>query len=154
VIPDPPRSEAVASLLLELRPRVQRIVAGFGIPAAEAEVLLRQTLLALLRHWHKVESPTAWLLATFEEKCSVYSRRHPAADPDPERTEISDPEPGAIEPAPEHSDVWLDLERTLEAVRECLAEGDEREARARAARAGEAAPESSGPPATRERHRR
>ena len=144
----------VASLLLELRPRIRRLIARFGIPAAAAEDLLRETVVALVRHWHKIESPTTGLLATFEEKCSVYSRRHPAVDPGTECTEISDPEPGAIERAPETSEVWLDLERTLEAVRECLAEGDAREARARAARDGEAAPESSGPPATRERHRR
>src|SRR5215208_6948934 len=134
---------------------MQRIVARFGIPAADAEILLRETVVALVRHWREIESPATWLLATFEEKCSVYSRRHQDADPDPERPEISEPEPGAIEPAPEASDVWLDLERTLEAVRECLAEGDAREAQARAARsADEAAPESGGPPATRERHRR
>ncbi len=153
MIPDTPRSGTVESLLLELRPRILRIVARLGIPSAEAEVLLRESVLALVRDWRQIESPPTWLLATFQEKCSVYSRRHRTADPGHELPEFSEPEPGAMPPAPEGSDVWLELERMLQAVRECLAEGDAREARARAARAGEVAPESSGP-ATRERHRR
>jgi DNA-directed RNA polymerase specialized sigma24 family protein len=153
VIPDTPRSGTVESLLLELQARIRRIIARLGIPAADAEVLLRESVLALARHWREIESPTTWLIATFQEKCSVYSRRHRATDPVQELPEISAPGLGAMEPAPEASDVWLDLERTLQAVRECLADGDAREARARAARAGEAAQESCGP-VTRERHRR
>ncbi|MFY9820220.1 MAG: sigma-70 family RNA polymerase sigma factor [Thermoanaerobaculia bacterium] len=71
-------SEAgIIDLLTRMTPRLQRILASFQIPAAEAEDLVQDACLSLVRNWARIECPEAWLTQALYRLChaSAISRR-------------------------------------------------------------------------------
>lgn len=58
-----------------LSPRLKRIVARFRIPPAEAEDLVQEACVALVRNWETVENPEAWLVRTLSRMCCTWLRR-------------------------------------------------------------------------------
>lgn len=73
-IRDPPLS--FDEFLIEMEPRLKRLLATYRIPAEDAEDVLQQTLLALLYQWERVRDPECWLLGTLKRHCLMYWRNH------------------------------------------------------------------------------
>jgi len=53
--------------------RLKRIVGSFRIASSEAEDLVQNACLALVRHWSRIDSPEAWLAQTLYKMCYRYS---------------------------------------------------------------------------------
>jgi RNA polymerase sigma factor (sigma-70 family) len=71
-------SEAgIVDLLTRMAPRLNRLMASFRIPAAEAEDLVQDACLSLVRNWPRIEYPEAWLTRALYRLCyaSATSRR-------------------------------------------------------------------------------
>lgn len=69
--PDPP----FEVLLRRLEPQISKIFARHAIPGTDAEDLLQETLFALVFKWETVNNPEPWLLATLQNRCSIYWRK-------------------------------------------------------------------------------
>ncbi|HEX4962564.1 MAG TPA: sigma-70 family RNA polymerase sigma factor [Thermoanaerobaculia bacterium] len=69
--------EDIVEVLTRLTPRLKRIIASFRIPAAEAEDLVQDACLSLVRNWTRIECPEAWLTQALYRMCyaSAISRR-------------------------------------------------------------------------------
>jgi RNA polymerase sigma factor (sigma-70 family) len=61
--------EGIIDLLTRMRPQMKRIMASFQIPAAEAEDLVQDVCLSLLRNWTRIECPEAWLTQALYRMC-------------------------------------------------------------------------------------
>ncbi len=70
----PFRNPEVARLLQRLRPRLHRILQRYQIPAADAEDLLHDAVIPLLRNWETIRRPDAWLVRTVANRCLMYWR--------------------------------------------------------------------------------
>ncbi len=68
------RSDEVAALLAEQRPKLGRILGHFRIPEQDAEDLLQDVLLSMVSRDESLESPEAWLLAGLRYRCLMYWR--------------------------------------------------------------------------------
>jgi len=68
------RSDEVAALLQQQRPKLGRILRHFRIPEQDAEDLLQDVLVSLVSRDDGVESPEAWLLAGLRYRCLMYWR--------------------------------------------------------------------------------
>jgi RNA polymerase sigma-70 factor (ECF subfamily) len=102
----PDGEQAMTELFTRVGPRLERIVAHFRIPAAEAEDLLQEVWLSAVRHWERLENPEAWLSRAFYLICCAHCGRRkkrqrlhymdvplletlaPAEKPAQERTEL------------------------------------------------------------------
>lgn len=69
--------EDIIDLLARMTPRLKRILASFRIPVAEAEDLVQDACLSLVRNWVRIECPEAWLAQALYRLCyaSAISRR-------------------------------------------------------------------------------
>jgi len=69
--------EGIVDLLTRMAPRLKRLMASFRIPAAEAEDLVQDACLSLVRNWPRIECPEAWLTQALYRLCyaSATSRR-------------------------------------------------------------------------------
>jgi RNA polymerase sigma factor (sigma-70 family) len=69
--------EGIIDLLTRMTPRLKRIMASFRIPAAEAEDLMQDACLSLVRNGSRIECPDAWLAQALYRLCyaSATSRR-------------------------------------------------------------------------------
>jgi DNA-directed RNA polymerase specialized sigma24 family protein len=64
------RKHQEPALLLErLWPRVRLLLEVHEVPAADAERLIQDTLLALLYKWEGIANHEYWLLKTLEHRC-------------------------------------------------------------------------------------
>lgn len=66
--------ESLAELFLRLRPCLRQTAARFRIPADEADDLIQDAALALVRSWSRVEFPEAWLRGALQHLCFLYHR--------------------------------------------------------------------------------
>ncbi len=69
------QSAAIGELLRRIRPRVKRLLKGYGMPFQDFEDLLQEALLDALRQWETIHNLEAWLLGTLRIKCLRYWRR-------------------------------------------------------------------------------
>lgn len=70
----PPPKPPLDELLREIRPKLYRLVRGFGIPEEDSEDLIQNTLLALVFRWDQVRNPDAWVVGTVKKNCLMYWR--------------------------------------------------------------------------------
>jgi DNA-directed RNA polymerase specialized sigma24 family protein len=63
------KHRAPALLLERLWPRVRALFELHHVPAADAERLIQDTLLALLYKWESIANHEYWLLKTLEHRC-------------------------------------------------------------------------------------
>jgi RNA polymerase sigma factor (sigma-70 family) len=61
-------------LVERLRPRLRRILRGYGIPPHDAEDLLQETFLAVLSKWESIDNKEAWVIGTLRHRCARYWR--------------------------------------------------------------------------------
>jgi RNA polymerase sigma factor (sigma-70 family) len=93
-LPAPPDTETLEALLESVRPRLKQVLRSYDIPFQDAEDLLQETILELLRKWDTVRHQDAWLVGALRFKCSNYWRSRRA-----ERIQAFDV-PALIELAP------------------------------------------------------
>jgi len=65
----------IVDLLTRMTPRLKRILASFRVPAADAEDLLQEACLALVRSWRRIDCPEAWLRQTLYRICYLWATR-------------------------------------------------------------------------------
>jgi len=65
---------SVDALLAEIQPRLVRILGAFRIPAADAEDLIQDVLLAFVLKRPSIVSPSAWLAEALRVRCREYLR--------------------------------------------------------------------------------
>ena len=56
--------QAVEAILLDLQPRMERILWHYRIPAQDAEDLVQEIFVSFVRRYETVENPEAWLVLT------------------------------------------------------------------------------------------
>jgi RNA polymerase sigma factor (sigma-70 family) len=71
----PDCEQGFVELVERMRPRLKRILASFRVPACDAEDLLQEAFLALVRSWGRIECPEAWLGQTLYRICCTYLTR-------------------------------------------------------------------------------
>jgi hypothetical protein len=71
--------EAVAELVLRLRPEIQRLLAEFEVPEREATEILREIVVLLSYRWDRVANREAWLLATLRRRCQRWRNERDGA---------------------------------------------------------------------------
>lgn len=108
--------ESLAAFLERVRPRVKRVLRGFGIPPEDAEDVLQEALLEAVRKWDTIQNLEAWLFGTLSFKCSKYWRHHrgdrvQAVDA-PVLEELARPQA----PAQEREEVLHDLQNLLKGL--------------------------------------
>jgi RNA polymerase sigma factor (sigma-70 family) len=105
---------ALESLVERLRPKLKRILRGYGIPPHDADDVLQEAFLAVFSKWDSIGNKEAWLAGTLRHRCARYwrERRKSMLEPvDAELLEaLSEPLPAPQERA---ALVW-DLESVLE----------------------------------------
>jgi RNA polymerase sigma factor (sigma-70 family) len=78
-----PSSSAVATelepLVERLRPRLKRILRGYGIPPHDADDLLQEAFLAVLNKWESIDNKEAWVIGTLRHRCARYWRERRAS---------------------------------------------------------------------------
>jgi RNA polymerase sigma factor (sigma-70 family) len=71
-------SSAVATeleaLVHRLRPRLKRVLRGYGIPPHDADDLLQEAFLAVLNKWGSIDNKEAWVIGTLRHRCARYWR--------------------------------------------------------------------------------
>jgi RNA polymerase sigma factor (sigma-70 family) len=112
-LPAPPDTETLEELLETARPRLRQVLKTCDIPFQDAEDLLQETFLELLRKWDTVRHREAWLVGALRFKCSHYWKRRRAerlqAFDLPELVEMSPPQA----PEQERGDLLHDLRRLV-----------------------------------------
>jgi RNA polymerase sigma factor (sigma-70 family) len=102
-------SETLEELLEQVRPRLKQVLKKYAIPFQDAEDLLQEAVLDLLRKWDTVRTKDAWLVGTLRFKCSDYWKRkrmeRVQAFDLPELSQISPPQA----PEQERTEVLHDL---------------------------------------------
>jgi RNA polymerase sigma factor (sigma-70 family) len=73
--PADPAAETLEELLVKVRPRLKQVLKKYDIPFQDAEDLLQESFLDLLRKWDTVRAKDAWLVGTLRFKCSDYWKR-------------------------------------------------------------------------------
>lgn len=66
--------ERIAGLFLALGPRMKRFLIRRGIPPAEAEDMLQEVFLGLVRNWLTVQHPVAWLMGSLRLRLYLHYR--------------------------------------------------------------------------------
>ncbi len=91
------------SLVERLRPKLRRILRGYGIPPHDAEDVLQEAFLAMIGKWESIGNKEAWLAGTLRHRCARYwrERRMSMLEPvDAEMLEaLSAPQPAPQERA-------------------------------------------------------
>jgi RNA polymerase sigma factor (sigma-70 family) len=62
-------------LIENVRPRLKRILHGYGVPPHDADDLLQETFLAVLDKWGSIHNKEAWLIGTLRHRCARYWRQ-------------------------------------------------------------------------------
>ncbi len=61
-------------LILRLRPKLKRVLGGYGVPPHDADDLLQEVFLAALIRWDSIENKEAWMIGTLRNRCARYWR--------------------------------------------------------------------------------
>jgi RNA polymerase sigma factor (sigma-70 family) len=85
-------AESIGELFRRLRPRLAAVLASHKIPPEDAEDLLQESILALLRRWDATRSPEDYLLGILRYQCATYIR-----DRYEERRQLLQVEPRALD---------------------------------------------------------
>jgi len=109
--------EEILQLMERMRARIGSLLHSFRIPPAEAEDLVQEGLLALVRSWDRVLDKERWLYSTLRYLCCGYLRRERygsrASGVDPEvLAALAPSDPGAQQ----RLDLQLDLEQLAETL--------------------------------------
>lgn len=73
--PSDEETEDLATLLERIRPRMRRLLRSYDIPALDAEDILQEAVVDVLRRWDSIYHKELWLLGTIRVKCSNYWKR-------------------------------------------------------------------------------
>src|ERR1700724_1018697 len=57
-------------LIKLLRPKLKRVLGGYGIPPHDADDLLQEVFLAALNRWDSIENKEAWMIGTLRNRCA------------------------------------------------------------------------------------
>jgi RNA polymerase sigma factor (sigma-70 family) len=71
----PSASLELGALVQRIRPRLKRILSGYGVPPQDADDLLQEVFFAAFRDWESIENQEAWLVGTLRISCARYWRR-------------------------------------------------------------------------------
>ena len=116
--------DSLRELLVRVRPRALWLLGRYRIPAADAEDLMQQTVLAFLIRHEEVREPEAWVLGTLRNQCLRFwrLRRQRAVEPLEESLgeRLAAPEPAEHELADLRHDLELALARLPERCRTVL----------------------------------
>ncbi|MEM7480328.1 MAG: RNA polymerase sigma factor [Acidobacteriota bacterium] len=107
-------SSSLEALLERSRGRLGRVLYRYRIPAQDAEDLLQETFLILVRQWETIRNPDAWLLVTLRNRCVIYWRRHKIRLFDMVDDAILEFLADGRAPSQEKADLKVDLEEVLE----------------------------------------
>ncbi|MFY9824433.1 MAG: sigma-70 family RNA polymerase sigma factor [Thermoanaerobaculia bacterium] len=101
--------DGIIDLLARMRPRLKGILASFRIPAMEAEDLLQDACLSLIRNWTRIENPEAWLTkALYRLSYASATARRRAALQNLDSTDL-ETLPLVQKPAQERAELLWDL---------------------------------------------
>ena len=81
--PDPaprPEDESLEQFLQRMRYRLKLVLRIYDIPPQDAEDLLQDTFIEVIRRWDSLYNKEGWVLGTLRFKCSKYWKRQ-RADP-------------------------------------------------------------------------
>lgn len=67
--------QLVEPLLEGLRPRIEQILCHYRIPPQDAEDLVQEILISLVRRYESIHSPEAWLVTALKYQCLLYWRQ-------------------------------------------------------------------------------
>jgi RNA polymerase sigma factor (sigma-70 family) len=73
MIPSSIESE-LEPLVQRLRPKLKRILGGYGIPPHDADDVLQEVFVAALGKWESIENKEAWITGTLRNRCARYWR--------------------------------------------------------------------------------
>jgi RNA polymerase sigma factor (sigma-70 family) len=62
-------------LIEKLRPRLKRILHGYGVPPHDADDVLQEAFLAVLGKWDSIDNKEAWMIGTLRHRCARYWRQ-------------------------------------------------------------------------------
>lgn len=106
-------SPPVEALLLRVQPEIDKVFARHAVPGSDAEDLLQETLFALIYKWDDIRNPEAWLLATLQNRCSIYWRSRDEDLFEAVDTAILDSLAGPQEPTQQQAELRHDLNAAL-----------------------------------------
>ncbi len=104
----------VEELFALVRPRLERVLARFRIPAHDAEDLVQEALIHFLRKRPQINVPDQWLVGAVRKECLMYWRRRRR------RLEVafSGIEEDIAEEPPQEAHAWrADLDRAILTLR-------------------------------------
>jgi RNA polymerase sigma factor (sigma-70 family) len=74
-LPSVAQATELEQLVEKLRPRLKRILYGYGIPPHDADDLLQEAFLAVLSKWESIDNKEAWMIGTLRHRCARYWRQ-------------------------------------------------------------------------------
>jgi RNA polymerase sigma-70 factor (ECF subfamily) len=104
---------SLEEVVRRMRPRLDRVLYRYRIPAQDAEDLLQETFLLLVAKWDSIRLPEAWLFATLRNRCVIYWRKRRLEFYDLVDTAILELLAEAEEPGQEGAQLRVDLEQIL-----------------------------------------
>lgn len=114
VLPAPsPTPSLLLPLLERLRPRLNRLLAGYRVSPDEAEDLLQETVLITLSRWQEIQDLEGWVLVTLRNLCVIHSRRRRRQRLCPVDPQLLEALSGSLAPEQERAEVWWDFERLV-----------------------------------------
>jgi RNA polymerase sigma factor (sigma-70 family) len=72
--PPGPKEGEIEALLRRTWAKLQRILSHFGIPREDAEDLIQEVMVQLLRKWSTITNPDGWLPGALRNECRMYWR--------------------------------------------------------------------------------
>jgi RNA polymerase sigma factor (sigma-70 family) len=100
---------AISDLIAHLTPQLRKVFSRYRVPLEDADDILQEAVLAVLRKWHSIEKKDAWLMSTVRQMCCEYWKaifRSPLQAAEPAMLEIHG---GAVAPPQERRDLFADL---------------------------------------------
>jgi hypothetical protein len=72
-------AEQISELLRRMRPEIEQILGGFGVPEDDAVEILQEAIVVLAYRWERVSDPAAWLRAALGRRCRRWLEERPAS---------------------------------------------------------------------------
>jgi RNA polymerase sigma factor (sigma-70 family) len=69
-----PAAAELEAVVEKLRPRLRRILRGYGIPPHDADDVLQEAFLAMVSKWDSIANKEGWLVGTLRHRCARYWR--------------------------------------------------------------------------------
>jgi RNA polymerase sigma factor (sigma-70 family) len=111
-----PDTETLEELLEAVRPRLKKVLKVCDIPFQDAEDLLQETFLELLRKWDTVRHKDSWLVGTLRFKCSNYWRNRRAVPVEAFDLPDLDGMATPLAPDQERAEILHDLRRLVDGL--------------------------------------